>query len=260
MPVSICYYRLPSGVAVTLPHSCLSDLKLPSLAVALVLPLLFPHAVPILEVSIISRMIESLTHDVSVFNVAVFLFASYWIYGLFVRLNDSRRIRALGGHAPAISSWAPWGLDLVYRTLRAVWNNQAYEMWHGIFYGYGNPSNPYTVESRLGGQRMIFTADPENIKAILAAQFHDYGKGERFNIEWHDFLGDSIFTTDGDAWYQGRQMLRPLFLKDRISDLEVHEKHVQILLSHLGGDGQTVDIMDLLFRYEGQPTRLSSWF
>ncbi|KAK8236960.1 putative cytochrome 52A4 [Phyllosticta capitalensis] len=194
-------------------------------------------------------MIESLTHDVSVFNVAVFLFASYWIYGLFVRLNDSRRIRALGGHAPAISSWAPWGLDLVYRTLRAVWNNQAYEMWHGIFYGYGNPSNPYTVESRLGGQRMIFTADPENIKAILAAQFHDYGKGERFNIEWHDFLGDSIFTTDGDAWYQGRQMLRPLFLKDRISDLEVHEKHVQILLSHLGGDGQTVDIMDLLFRF-----------
>ncbi|KAK7516144.1 putative cytochrome 52A4 [Phyllosticta citriasiana] len=195
------------------------------------------------------KMLESLGQDVSVFNIGVFLGASYLIYALVARLNDSRRIRALGGPAPAIRSWVPWGLDLVYTTLKAVWNNQAYEMWHNIFYTYGNPTNPYTVEFRLGGMRMIFTADPENIKAILAAQFQDYGKGERFNREWHDFLGDSIFTTDGDEWYQGRQMLRPLFLKDRISDLEVHEKHVQILLEHLGGDGQTVDIMDLLFRF-----------
>ncbi|KAK8154889.1 putative cytochrome 52A4 [Phyllosticta citrichinensis] len=196
-----------------------------------------------------AKMLESLSQDVSFFNISAFLGASYLTYSLFTRLNDSRRIRALGGYAPPIRSWLPWGLDLVYRTLNAVWNNQAYEMWHTIFYTYGNPNNPYTVESRLGGMRMIFTADPENIKAILAAQFHDFGKGERFNREWHDFLGDSIFTTDGDAWYQGRQMLRPLFLKDRISDLELHEKHVQVLMEHFGGDGQTVDIMDLLFRF-----------
>jgi len=39
--------------------------------------------------------------------------------------------------------------------------------------------------------RLILTADEENIKAILATQFGDYGKGAQFNSEWHDFLGDS---------------------------------------------------------------------
>ena len=30
----------------------------------------------------------------------------------------------------------------------------------------------------------ITTVDPENIKAILATQFHDYGKGEEFHAGW----------------------------------------------------------------------------
>lgn len=32
-----------------------------------------------------------------------------------------------------------------------------------------------TVETTLLGQRIILTDDPENIKAILASQFGDYG-------------------------------------------------------------------------------------
>jgi hypothetical protein len=43
----------------------------------------------------------------------------------------------------------------------------------------------------VGGQRFIFTADPENIKAVLATQFDDYGKGEEFNRSFHEFLGNS---------------------------------------------------------------------
>lgn len=29
------------------------------------------------------------------------------------------------------------------------------------------------------------TVDPENIKAILATQFHDFGKGEEFHDAWN---------------------------------------------------------------------------
>lgn len=32
---------------------------------------------------------------------------------------------------------------------------------------------------------MIFTADEENVKAILATQFQEYGKGPQFRIEWY---------------------------------------------------------------------------
>jgi hypothetical protein len=30
----------------------------------------------------------------------------------------------------------------------------------------------------------IVTVDPENIKAILATQFNDFGKGEEFHAAW----------------------------------------------------------------------------
>ncbi len=115
----------------------------------------------------------------------------------------------------------------------------------------------YTAECTVVGRRCIFTADPENIKAILATQFADYGKGELFHREWKDFLGDSIFATDGDLWHASRQLIRPQFIKDRISDLEIFEKHVQILMDQISKSGRTLygtqsaafDISDLFFRY-----------
>jgi cytochrome P450 len=115
----------------------------------------------------------------------------------------------------------------------------------------------YTVDTSPGGKRIIFTAEPENIKAILATQFTDYGKGEPFHKEWKAFLGDSIFTTDLDQWHNSRQLIRPQFIKDRVSDLDVFEKHVQILMAQMsklgrhsdGTQGKPFDISDLFFRY-----------
>lgn len=93
------------------------------------------------------------------------------------------------------------------------------------------------------------TSDPENIKALLATQFKDFGKGEEFHKDWHPFLGDGIFVTDGDMWHKSRQMIRPQFIKDRISDLATFERHVTKLMSLIPQNGQTVDICDLFFRY-----------
>ena len=58
-----------------------------------------------------------------------------------------------------------------------------------------------------------------------------------------------IFTTDGHKWHDSRQLIRPQFIKDRVSDLEVFERHTSILLSLMGGQGQVVDAKDLFFRY-----------
>lgn len=52
---------------------------------------------------------------------------------------------------------------------------------------------PYTVETITIGGRLVLTADEENVKAILATQFADYGKGPQFRKEWKDFLGLSRF-------------------------------------------------------------------
>jgi cytochrome P450 len=83
---------------------------------------------------------------------------------------------------------------------------------------------------------------------LLATQFKDFGKGELFRRMWYDLLGNSIFSTDGAMWHSSRQLVRPLFIKDRVSDLHTFEKHSQTLISKLPIDGSTVDISDLFFK------------
>lgn len=57
-----------------------------------------------------------------------------------------------------------------------------------------------------------------------------------------------IFSTDGHLWHNSRQLIRPQFVKDRLSDINIFEEHTQILLSKIGRD-QEIDTLDLMFRY-----------
>lgn len=74
------------------------------------------------------------------------------------------------------------------------------ESWQAFSSPHG--SDCQTVETNLLGLHCIFTMDPENIKATLATQFGDYGKGSKFHDDWAPFLGDSIFTTDREQCEQ----------------------------------------------------------
>lgn len=80
---------------------------------------------------------------------------------------------------------------MIYEAILYASRDENLKFWHKNFMLFGKPENPYTLEATAFGHRMIFTADPENIKAILATQFNDYGKGKQFHDDWHDFLGDS---------------------------------------------------------------------
>lgn len=166
-------------------------------------------------------------------------------------IHNEIKIRRLGGHARSISTWFPFDIDMIIRAVRATIRHQNLTHWTSWFTSFPTPR--YTVEASPAGRRCVFTADPENIKAILATQFTDYGKGAPFHREWSDFLGDSIFTTDLDAWHSSRQLIRPQFIKDRVSDLEVFEEHVQILIRKINeggmGQGREIDVSDLFFRY-----------
>ena len=92
------------------------------------------------------------------------------------------------------------------------------------------------------------TREPEHIKTVLTTKFREYGKGERFHEVWSPFLGDSIFTTDGQQWSDSRALIRPMFVKDRVRDLEIFDKWAVTLISKLPASGQTVDVMDLFYR------------
>ncbi|KAK1775463.1 hypothetical protein QBC45DRAFT_396071 [Copromyces sp. CBS 386.78] len=59
---------------------------------------------------------------------------------------------------------------------------------------------------------------------------------------------NSIFTTDGQLWSESRALIRPMFIKDRVRDLEIFDKWTKTLIDKLPASGQTVDIMDLFYR------------
>lgn len=75
------------------------------------------------------------------------------------------------------------------------------------------------------------------------------GKGEQFHREWRPFLGDSIFTTDGQDWHNSRQLIRPQFLKERVADLHTFERHFTHMMEHIPKDGGAVDMADLFYRF-----------
>ncbi|KAK4153079.1 glycoside hydrolase superfamily [Chaetomidium leptoderma] len=212
-------------------------------------------------------LIETLVDHVSARSVLLLgpgLLLAYIIVAVVVRpaLQEMKLARMSGARAPRIQSVLPFGIDFVYGGVRASMTYQNLVFWRGMF---SHIPSHNTIEGRIAGRRIIFTADPENIKAILATQFNDYGKGKPFHAEWSPFLGDSIFTTDGALWHNSRQLIRPQFIKDRVSDLHVFESHMQTLFRAIAnggalngeaqpvdieaGNGKPVDISDLFFRF-----------
>ncbi|KAK4548901.1 hypothetical protein LTR36_008674 [Oleoguttula mirabilis] len=175
----------------------------------------------------------------------------YYAQLLASAVARENKIDKLGKRAPAERTWSPWNVAVLFQAIWYFTHYRNHEWWWGLFERNGHKSLPYTVEAILVGDRIVFTADEENVKAILATQFADYGKGPQFRKEWKSFLGLSIFTTDGELWHNSRTLLRPQFIKDRVSDLHTFETHIGVLLPLLAGghNGATVQADDLFFRF-----------
>lgn len=200
---------------------------------------------------------------------ALALLVGAWLVSIVIsRARESLRIRKIGLRAASVPAWLPGSMDVVYRAVQATIHHKNLDMWEEFFSSTGVDSRgngSYTSEMRAMSRRAIFTADPENIKAILATQFADFGKGDIFHREWAEFLGDSIFVTDGQMWHTSRQLLRPQFIRDRISDLHCFESHLQTFFKAMANgaalrgedqevnmdavNGRVMDISDLFFRY-----------
>lgn len=181
---------------------------------------------------------------------AAFLLIFYILPGL-ADLRWDMRTRRLGKVAPAEGrSLLPINVPRLLRVMQAFKDQRRLEFIKEQMLIHSNPNNPHTMRINLFSRRMILTTDPENMKAVLATQFQDFGKGPKFNMEWQAFLGDSIFTTDGELWHNSRNLLRPQFVKDRVSDLEIFDRHAKTLVDILANTkGAPVDISALFFAF-----------
>lgn len=99
------------------------------------------------------------------------------------------------------------------------------------------------------GVPLVMTADPENVKALLATQFNDFALGSR-HAHFKPLLGDGIFTLDGHGWKSSRAMLRPQFSREQIAHVRTLEPHVKTLAQHIRKtNGEVFDLQDLFFKF-----------
>ncbi|KAK3946112.1 cytochrome P450 [Diplogelasinospora grovesii] len=174
-----------------------------------------------------------------------------WLTAFYMvkRVYKDYMIRKTGGVRSAVLATNPlFGLQFFIKAGYKQMNDRLLDYYEGLF-RWSTPECPNCVEIAFnGGVRFIITRDPEHVKTVLTTKFGEYGKGPQFHDIWSPFLGDSIFTTDGQLWSDNRALIRPMFIKDRVRDLEIFEKWTDALISKLPGSGVTVDMMDLFYR------------
>lgn len=94
------------------------------------------------------------------------------------------------------------------------------------------------------------TDEPENVRAIMGGpDGHENWliAGPRLYGLLPALGSNSIFTTNGGAWFHSRSVIRPSFVRDQIADLEVFGKHVGNLIERIRGlGGETFDFQALL--------------
>ncbi|KAG6041567.1 hypothetical protein E4U41_003583 [Claviceps citrina] len=200
--------------------------------------------------------VEAIVEHFSAKTIFSLLLLALILCGIVTRFKENWCLERLINRGIDVSSWIPLAF-IICKSIFAVKSNGTVQLWQDLFV---TRRTCITVEARFANEHVVFTVDPDNMKAILATQFSDYGKGESFHAEWNEFLGaaSSPPTTP-------RQMLRPLFTKDRVGELECFELHMKTLFRAIANrgamqgenrpvdmsrvNGQVLDVADLLYRF-----------
>ena len=136
------------------------------------------------------------------------------------------------------------GYKTLFENIAGIKQHNFLERIHNRHLKFGS----FTMVQRIIFTDMIQTAEPENLKTMLAVNFKDYELGDRRTTAFIPFLGRGIFTTDGAAWQHSREMLRPNFTRSQVGDLTTFETHVSQLIKNLPRNGATVDLQELFFQ------------
>nr|AYV88883.1 cytochrome P450 oxidase CYP94F12 [Polygala tenuifolia] len=117
------------------------------------------------------------------------------------------------------------------------------------------PTSTIRVNNFLNLSHGICTANPANVEHLLYSNFHNYIKGSRFRLGFHELLGDGIFAVDGQLWKLQRKIASHEFntksLKLFTSDT-VNFQIGQCLLPYLSSaelNDQVIDLQDVLRKF-----------
>ena len=103
-----------------------------------------------------------------------------------------------------------------------------------------------TYECNSWGSRQIHTMESENIHAVLVNFFDMFGVQAIRLAVGEPFIGPGVFSTDGPYWRHSRELIKPMFARAQISDLDALQVHLDHMLEKIPRDGSTVELQSLL--------------
>ena len=140
--------------------------------------------------------------------------------------------------------WEPFlGMDLFVLTRKADACGQCMQFYAKLHERYGA-----TFEMKALNGTQVQIAQHENIQAVAATQFNDFGVGPLRGNIGAPFLDRGVFTEDGEFWKHSRALIRLTFNRAEIADLDAFERHVARFLRLIPRDGSTFDLQPLAKR------------
>ncbi|KAF7873928.1 hypothetical protein EAF04_002600 [Stromatinia cepivora] len=134
-----------------------------------------------------------------------------------------------------------WGTDLMKKRVKAVNEGRQMALFMEQFNGIGK-----TFEENFFGTRVINTIEVPNIQQVSALGFEDYGKpAQNF---FKAFLGDGVLSLDGEAWRHSRDIVKPIFSRSELSDVDTLGFHVDRFLDLVPSDGSPVNLQEPLHK------------
>jgi cytochrome P450 len=175
------------------------------------------------------------------------LIVLYFLRVWYARASLKKRLRALGcEQPPAVHSWLPFlGLDFLSARSRHTKSHN----WLEFSKVYFSRPNLKTFQLNILNKSIIYTIDPENLKAIHITNFRAWGIPPNRRDRVVPLIGNGVFTKDGPGWTRSRKLLRPSFERSQLTNVSFLEVHAQDLLSRIPTDGSPVDLQKLFYRF-----------
>lgn len=181
--------------------------------------------------------------------LAFFIIASsvYFAYLRYASYKERQAFMQENGCRPAYSTYPVrelyMGSDWIYKIIQNALKKRMLGFFSDQLDTYGNTFTVTTIKSRA-----VHTNEPENLKAVMATKFDDWSV-KPGRIAFEELMQKSIFMSDGPQWSHARAIIRPIFVKDQVSDLNSIEEHVQALLRIIPRNGSTVELQELFHRF-----------
>ena len=139
------------------------------------------------------------------------------------------------------------GLDLLYAMVKALKEHRFLEWQKDLFAA----QRAKTFEATLLGSRMLYSSEPENMKAMSTSVEQDFGVEpiRNGNGAITPFTSHGTSTSDGEIWQYSRNLIKPYFDRDGYRNLHRLEAHVDELFELIPTDNSTFDLQPLLRRW-----------